>query len=69
MILQGTSIGHNCIIGENTFIGPGCNILGGVKIGKNCLIGAGTTIYPSITVGEKVHHRHKQHNFKRYQRL
>tara|TARA_B100000989_G_C19434166_1_gene424402 strand:- start:196 stop:825 length:630 start_codon:yes stop_codon:yes gene_type:complete len=52
IILQGSSIGHDCYIGENTFIGPGCNILGGVKIGRNCLIGAGTTIYPGITVGD-----------------
>ena len=27
MILQGSSIGHDCSIGENTFVGPGSNIL------------------------------------------
>lgn len=44
-------------IGENTFVGAGCIILGGAKIGKNCIIGAGSVLpgknYPddSIIVG------------------
>ena len=34
MILQGSSVGHDTSIGENSFIAPNCNLLGGVKIGK-----------------------------------
>tara|TARA_B100000989_G_C19479858_1_gene444642 strand:- start:513 stop:1166 length:654 start_codon:yes stop_codon:yes gene_type:complete len=52
MILQGSSIGHDTSIGENSFIAPNCNLLGRVKIGKNCLIGAGTTIYPGIKIDD-----------------
>lgn len=52
MILHGTSIGHDCEIGENAFVGFGCNLLGNVKVGKNCLIGAGTTIYPGVQIAD-----------------
>lgn len=52
MILQGSSIGHDCEIGDNTFVGPGSNILGNVQVGKNCLIGSGTTIYPGVKISD-----------------
>lgn len=35
---------HGCVIGDNTLIGMGANVLNGAKIGKNCLIGAGALI-------------------------
>ena len=50
MILQGSSIGHDCKIGKNCFVGPGCNILGNVIIEDNCYIGSGTTIYPEVII-------------------
>ena len=50
MILQGSSIGHDCKIGNNCFIGPGSKILGGVIIEDNCFIGSGTTVYPGIQI-------------------
>ena len=51
MILQGSSIGHDCCLEENTFVGPGSKILGKVHIGRNCLIGSGTSIYPGVKIG------------------
>jgi serine O-acetyltransferase len=65
-ILQHVTIGSNQplsgmapIIGNNVFIGVGCNIIGAVNIGDNCIVGAGVTIANgiipngSIVVGAK----------------
>jgi serine O-acetyltransferase len=65
-ILQHVTIGSNQPlsgdapkIGDNVFIGVGCNIVGKVIIEDNCIIGAGTTIAQakipkdSIVVGQK----------------
>ena len=43
-----SSLGGNCKIEEETFIGSGCNILQNIKIGKNCEIGIGSLIIQNI---------------------
>jgi sugar O-acyltransferase (sialic acid O-acetyltransferase NeuD family) len=47
-------VGHDCQVGENTFVGPGV-ILGGRSIvGKCCRIFIGATIYPGVVIGDNV---------------
>jgi serine acetyltransferase len=43
-----TSIGGNCKIGNNTFIGSGSNVHQNTNIGKNCKIGMGSIIINEI---------------------
>jgi len=47
-----SSIDHDCIIAEHSFIGPNSTLCGQVRIEKNVLVGAGAVILPGITVGE-----------------
>lgn len=42
---------YECIIGDNTFIGPFVEIQKGVKIGKNCRIQSHSFICELVTVG------------------
>ena len=49
-----TSIGGNCKIGENTFIGSGSNIHQKIKIGKNCKVGMGSVVISEIKENHSV---------------
>ncbi|MEN2992066.1 MAG: UDP-3-O-(3-hydroxymyristoyl)glucosamine N-acyltransferase [Bacteroidia bacterium] len=44
-------IGQNVIIGEGTFIEPGCKIGHNTVIGPHCYIGRNTIIYPNVSIG------------------
>lgn len=48
---EGVAIGQNVVIGENTYIEPGCYIGHNTTIGPNCYIGRDTLIYPNVTIG------------------
>tara|TARA_Y100000310_G_C20493754_1_gene720531 strand:+ start:213 stop:950 length:738 start_codon:yes stop_codon:yes gene_type:complete len=48
------NIGHNCIIGKNTFIGPGSKIAGSTTIGDNCYIWQGCMIKNGINICDNV---------------
>jgi len=43
---------YECIIGDNTFIGPFVEIQKGVKIGKNCKIQSHSFICGLVTIGD-----------------
>ena len=47
-------IGHNVIIGENTFVAAQSGISGSTHIGKDCLIGGQVGIAGHLTIGDKV---------------
>ncbi len=55
---EGVEIGHNVIIGEGTYIEPGCKIGHNVVIGPHCYIGHHTHIYPNTTIGPYTHIGH-----------
>ncbi|MCX7605668.1 MAG: UDP-3-O-(3-hydroxymyristoyl)glucosamine N-acyltransferase [Bacteroidia bacterium] len=48
---EGVRIGENVVIGEGTYIEPGCSIGHNVVIGPHCYIGRNTLIYPNVTIG------------------
>lgn len=52
MVLSNSTIGHDCVIENNCFIGPGVHILGGVTVKDNCLIGSGSVIHPKVKLEE-----------------
>jgi carbonic anhydrase/acetyltransferase-like protein (isoleucine patch superfamily) len=37
---------HGCLIGDETLIGNGAQVLDGAEIGAHCLVGAGSLITP-----------------------
>ena len=43
---------YECIIGDNTFIGPFVEIQKGVKIGKNCKVQSHSFICELVTIGD-----------------
>jgi bifunctional UDP-N-acetylglucosamine pyrophosphorylase / glucosamine-1-phosphate N-acetyltransferase len=52
---------HNhTIIGENAYVGSGCNLIAPLKIGKNSTIGAGSTINNNVPNGKLTIARAKQ---------
>ena len=52
-ICRGSNIGHDCVIEDNVFIGPGVIICGSVTIRTGSFIGAGTLIYDKVHIKEK----------------
>ncbi|RMF46324.1 MAG: UDP-3-O-(3-hydroxymyristoyl)glucosamine N-acyltransferase [Bacteroidetes bacterium] len=55
---EGVELGHNVVIGEGTYIEPGCKIGHNVVIGPHCYIGHHTHIYPNTTIGPYTHIGH-----------
>lgn len=51
----GVEIGQNVIIGEGTYIEPGCRIGHNTVIGPYCYIGRDTIIYPGVSIGAYTH--------------
>jgi sugar O-acyltransferase (sialic acid O-acetyltransferase NeuD family) len=47
----GTTIGHDCVIGDCCSIMPGASISGSVHIGANTLVGTGASILQNIHIG------------------
>lgn len=50
-IIQPSNL-YECVIGENTFVGPFVEIQRGVSIGKNCRIQSHSFICELVTVGD-----------------
>jgi len=48
------NVGHNCYIGENTFVAPGVLLGGGAVVGKDCYIWQGVITRSNITICDKV---------------
>lgn len=45
---------YDCVIGENTFIGPFCEIQSGVIIGKDCRIQSHSFLCTGVSIGNRV---------------
>lgn len=52
IVREGALIGHDNIIEDYCFIGPGAILLGGVKVGEKTYIGAGARIMENVSIGE-----------------
>lgn len=46
----GSTVEHDCRIGENVHIAPGVTLSGGVTIGNNCMLGTGCNVIQSISI-------------------
>lgn len=46
------NVGHNCVIGKNTYISAGVMIGGATEIGENCWIAPGASIRDNIKIGD-----------------
>ncbi|MCS7153537.1 MAG: UDP-3-O-(3-hydroxymyristoyl)glucosamine N-acyltransferase [Bacteroidia bacterium] len=51
----GVLVGKNVVIGEGTYIEPGCQIGHNTVIGPHCYIGRNTIIYPGVVIGAYTH--------------
>jgi acetyltransferase-like isoleucine patch superfamily enzyme len=49
-ICSHVNIGHNCILGEDVFVGPGAKIAGSVTIGDRCNIWQGSLVRNGIKI-------------------
>jgi UDP-perosamine 4-acetyltransferase len=47
----GSTIDHDCAIGQCAHIAPGANLGGGVRVGAGSLIGIGSRVIPGVTIG------------------
>ena len=47
----GTTISHDCVIGDFVNLNPGVTVCGDVEIGEDCYIGAGATIIDKVSIG------------------
>jgi UDP-3-O-[3-hydroxymyristoyl] glucosamine N-acyltransferase len=45
-------VGHNCDVGENTFVAAQSGFAGSVKVGRGVLIGGQVGIADHVTIGE-----------------
>ena len=52
IINTASSIDHDCVLGDFSFIGPNATLCGGVKIGEGTFIGAGAIVLPYIKIGK-----------------
>ncbi len=48
----GSSVDHDCRLGDWVHVGPGARLCGGVEIGHGTLLGVGTSVIPGIRLGE-----------------
>jgi sugar O-acyltransferase (sialic acid O-acetyltransferase NeuD family) len=51
VIIAGSSIGHNSVIGDHCFLAAGAVVLGSVTIGEHSMLGANSTCRDGITIG------------------
>ena len=51
IINTGASIDHDCQLGENVQVAPGCRLAGHVTVGCDTLIGIGAAVGPGVAVG------------------
>lgn len=54
-IAHGSMLGHNCKIGDYTFISNGVAISGSVAIGSHCFLGSGSRYRPGISLGHSIY--------------
>ncbi len=47
----GTTISHDCLIGDFVNLNPGVTVCGNVEIGEDSYIGAGATIIDNVSIG------------------
>ncbi len=52
IINTASSVDHDCVLGDFSFIGPNATLCGGVEIGEGTFIGAGAVILPYIKIGK-----------------
>lgn len=48
---RGSTIGHDCVIGDFVTLLPGANVSGDVRIGDDAWIGTGATILQGVSIG------------------
>ena len=48
----GSTVSHDCAIGDFVTVAPGVNVAGNVTIGDGCLIGVGAKIVNDIRIGK-----------------
>ncbi len=53
VILAGSSIGHDSVIGDHCFLASGAVVLGMVTIGDHTMLGANSTCREGITIGSE----------------
>ncbi len=46
------SVDHDCIIGDEVHLAPGCRLCGHVQVGMGALVGAGCVVVPSKRIGD-----------------
>jgi sugar O-acyltransferase (sialic acid O-acetyltransferase NeuD family) len=51
VIIAGSSIGHNSVVGDHCFLAAGAVVLGSVSIGEYSMLGANSTCRDGITIG------------------
>jgi len=47
----GSTIDHDCVIGECAHVAPGVNLAGCVNIGAGTMLGIGSRVIPGVTIG------------------
>lgn len=51
VLSRGASVGHDCELGDYSFMGPGAVLCGHVRLGEDVFVGANATILPGVAVG------------------
>lgn len=46
------TVGHDSIIGQSSFLGPGSKVNGSGKCGKKCFLGTNSVINVNVSLGE-----------------
>ena len=52
IVNTGTSVDHECVIGDYVHISPHSTLCGNVHVGEGSWIGAGTTVLPGVKIGK-----------------
>ena len=47
----GSSVSHDCVLGDGVTLGPGARLAGGVTIGAATAVGMGALVLPGVSVG------------------
>lgn len=45
-------VGHDCIVGDYSMLGPRCSLSGHTVLGEGVTVGAHAATYPGVTIGE-----------------
>ena len=51
IINSGSIVEHDCRVGRNTHIAPGCVLGGGAVVGDDTLVGLGSRVLPGVKIG------------------